>query len=217
MLRPILDQLVEFVFNRVLVNLLQAVAEGLRKVVGGVLASDPNFVTQTPPGGSYASRGSGDLGNLAPSRTPVSILVVLGGGLNVIVRDQLAGPTTRRWSSSRASRWARCWSTRASRGPNSRSTRTTRSARRSAGQPAGLGAGRRVSRILLDVLATLVYLVTSLLLVLQMLMRLALVDVLLVVAPLGLLCWVLPQSRLGAPWSNTLSRPSSPSSSRSST
>ena len=56
----------------------------------------------------------------------------------------------------------------------------------------------------MDVIAALIYLVTSLLLLLQMLMRLALLDVLIVVAPLALLCWTLPQtqgwSRL---WSNT--------------
>ena len=47
----------------------------------------------------------------------------------------------------------------------------------------------------MDVIAILIYLVTSLLLLLQMLMRLALIDVLLVAAPLGLLCWVLPQTQ----------------------
>ena len=41
-------------------------------------------------------------------------------------------------------------------------------------------------------IGVLIYLVTSLLLLLQMLMRLALVDVLLVISPLALLCWVLP-------------------------
>ncbi len=46
-----------------------------------------------------------------------------------------------------------------------------------------------------DVVAGLLYLVTGLCLVLQMLMRLALVDVLLVVSPLALLGWVLPQTQ----------------------
>src|SRR5207248_4947075 len=56
----------------------------------------------------------------------------------------------------------------------------------------------------MDVLAGLVYVVTAVLLVLQMLLRLALVDVLLVVAPLGLLCWVLPQTQSWARlWSAT--------------
>src|SRR5207244_12164106 len=61
-----------------------------------------------------------------------------------------------------------------------------------------------VSQALINVIAALIYLVTSLLLLLQMLMRLALVDVLIVVAPLGLLCWVLPQTQGWARlWSRT--------------
>jgi len=60
------------------------------------------------------------------------------------------------------------------------------------------------TQLLVEVIAILIYLVTSLLLLLQMLMRLALIDVLLVVSPLGLLCWVLPQTQGWARlWSST--------------
>jgi hypothetical protein len=63
------------------------------------------------------------------------------------------------------------------------------------------GAG---TQLLADVVALLNYLVTSLLLLLQVLMRLALIDVLLVVSPLALLCWVLPQTQGWARlWSST--------------
>jgi hypothetical protein len=48
--------------------------------------------------------------------------------------------------------------------------------------------------VLLNLVAMVVYLVMGLLLAGQMMMRLALVDALLVVAPLALLCWVLPQT-----------------------
>jgi len=51
------------------------------------------------------------------------------------------------------------------------------------------------TRALVNLLSVVIYLVTSLLLLLQMLMRLALVDVLLVASPLALLCWVLPQTQ----------------------
>jgi hypothetical protein len=54
-------------------------------------------------------------------------------------------------------------------------------------QPAG-------GPVLMNLIAMGIYLVMGLLLLGQMLMRLALVDVLLVVAPLALLCWVLPQT-----------------------
>jgi hypothetical protein len=49
--------------------------------------------------------------------------------------------------------------------------------------------------VFLDLIVFVVYLVTCLLLLLQQLMRLALVDVLLVLAPLGLACWILPQTQ----------------------
>ncbi|MBV9544865.1 MAG: hypothetical protein JOY61_10850, partial [Chloroflexi bacterium] len=44
------------------------------------------------------------------------------------------------------------------------------------------------------VIALLIYLAMFLLLILQQLMRLALVDVLVVLAPLAALCWILPQT-----------------------
>jgi hypothetical protein len=52
------------------------------------------------------------------------------------------------------------------------------------------GAGE----VLMNLIAMAIYLVLGLLLLGQMLMRLALVDALLVIAPLALLCWVLPQT-----------------------
>jgi hypothetical protein len=50
------------------------------------------------------------------------------------------------------------------------------------------------AQVLANVLAAVVYLLAGLLLLIQMLMRLALVDVLLVTAPLAFLCWVLPET-----------------------
>jgi hypothetical protein len=48
--------------------------------------------------------------------------------------------------------------------------------------------------LLLNLIGMVIYLVLGMLLLGQMLMRLALVDALLVIAPLALLCWVLPQT-----------------------
>jgi hypothetical protein len=48
--------------------------------------------------------------------------------------------------------------------------------------------------ILLNVIAIVVYMLMGLLLLGQMLMRLALVDALMIVAPVALLCWVVPQT-----------------------
>jgi hypothetical protein len=55
------------------------------------------------------------------------------------------------------------------------------------GQPSG-------TNVLLNLVAIGIYLIMGLLLFSQMMMRLALVDVLLVVAPLAVLCWALPQT-----------------------
>jgi hypothetical protein len=50
------------------------------------------------------------------------------------------------------------------------------------------------SFVVLNLIAMAIYLVMGMLLTGQMVMRLALVDALLVLAPLGLVCWVLPQT-----------------------
>ena len=47
----------------------------------------------------------------------------------------------------------------------------------------------------MDIVLGLVYVIVGLLLVLQMLMRLAWIDVLMVAAPLAAACWVLPQTQ----------------------
>jgi hypothetical protein len=64
-----------------------------------------------------------------------------------------------------------------------------------------------LDRAAVEGLAVLVYLVFGVLLFLQQLGRLALVDLLIVTAPLGLLCWVLPQTYGWAQlWSSTFAR-----------
>ncbi len=61
--------------------------------------------------------------------------------------------------------------------------------------------------VVLNLIAMAIYLVLGLLLMGQMLMRLALVDAMLVIAPLALLCWVLPQTYSWARlWFNTFFR-----------
>jgi hypothetical protein len=53
----------------------------------------------------------------------------------------------------------------------------------------------REHQALVDIVLGLVYVVVGLLLVIQMLLRLAWIDVLLVVSPLAGACWVLPQTQ----------------------
>lgn len=66
----------------------------------------------------------------------------------------------------------------------------------SAGIPAWSAAGGEPNgtNVLLGLVALGIYLIMGLLLFAQMLMRIALLDVLLIVGPLALLCWALPQT-----------------------
>ena len=63
-----------------------------------------------------------------------------------------------------------------------------------AGPPATIDDTIWRSMLPSGLLVVLIYVVMGLLLLLQQLMRLALVDVLLVIAPLAALCWILPQT-----------------------
>jgi len=185
------------VFSQVLVNLLRGLADALRGVVTAIMGSSLNFITQTPAAGSYASptvlalwgvvRGIADAG---------LVLVIMWGGFNVIVRQQ-TGATYHDMMELvprlvlgallvNTSLW---WAQFAIDANNAICQAVGQSS-----LPAWDRADT-ASQMLMNVIAALIYLVTSLILVLQMLMRLALVDMLLVVAPLGLLCWVLPQTQ----------------------
>ncbi|MFN8472184.1 MAG: hypothetical protein U0822_08350 [Anaerolineae bacterium] len=185
------------VFDRVLVNLLQGLASAFYHVVDGVLNSSLNFITQTPPSGSYASPTVAGLwGVVRLIANAALVLVALWGGFNVTVRDQLGSPYheamelfPRLALGALLVNTSLSWAQIAIDANNAMC--------HAIGQ-AGLPAWERAdtsSRLLVGLVAALIYLVTSLLLLLQALMRLALVDVLLVVSPLALLCWVLPQTQ----------------------
>jgi hypothetical protein len=63
-----------------------------------------------------------------------------------------------------------------------------------AGPPPNLADTLAKTTLPVDLLVGLVYVVMGLLLVLQQLMRLALVDILIILAPLAAACWILPQT-----------------------
>ena len=194
------------VFNRVLVNLLQGLADALHGLVGGVLGSALNFITQTPPSGSYASPTvQGLWGVVRLIANAAFVLIALWGGFNVTLREGLGSPYheamdlfPRLILGALLVNTSLSWTQLAI---------DTNNALCSAVGQASLPAwehANTASQALVDVLAALIYLVTSLLLLLQALMRLALVDVLLVVSPLALLCWTLPQTQGWARlWSST--------------
>lgn len=194
------------VFNQVLVNLLRGIADAIRGAVGGVMGSSLNFISQTPPAGSYASATVQTLWGVTRSIANAAlVLVALWGGFNLIVREQIGSPYhdamelfPRLVLGALLANTSLWWAQLAIDANNALC--------QAIGQvtlPAWERAGG-ATQVLVDVIAALIYLVTSLLLLLQMLMRLALIDVLLVASPLALLCWVLPQTQgWGRLWSGT--------------
>jgi hypothetical protein len=194
------------VFNQVLVNLLRGIAEALHRVVGGVLASPLNFITQTPPSASY---GSGTVQGLWGTVRAIANaglgVVALWAGFNLIARGQIGSPYheameifPRLALGALLVNTSLAWGQLAIDANNALCNAIGQ-----AGLPAWDRAGTE-TQLLIDVIALLIYLVTGLLLLLQMLMRMALVDLLLVAAPLGLLCWILPQTQGWARlWSST--------------
>ncbi|MCL5107371.1 MAG: hypothetical protein M1401_00560 [Chloroflexi bacterium] len=194
------------VFNEVLTNLLRGIAEALRGVIGAVMGSSLNFITQTPPAGSYASPTVQSLWGVIRTIANVGLLLVTAwGGFNLIFREQIGSPYHEALELlPRLVLGALLVNTSLLIGQMAIDANNALSL--TVGQ-ASLPAWERAdlaTQVLVDIIAALIYLVTSLLLLLQMLMRLALVDALLVVAPLGLLCWVLPQTQGWARlWSST--------------
>jgi hypothetical protein len=184
------------VFNQVLVNLLRGIADALHKVVGAVLGSSLNFITQTPPAGSYASPTVVALWSVVRRIANAGLaLVAVWGGVNLILREHVGSPyhelmelVPRLVLGALLANTSLAWAQLAIDANNALC--------QAVGQ-ASLPAWERAdtaTQLLIEVIAILIYLVTGLLLLLQQLIRLGLVDVLLVASPLALLCWVLPQT-----------------------
>jgi hypothetical protein len=187
------------VFAQSVISLFQGIATLLRSAIDTILASSANFVTRTPPSVSYDSPTVRGLWSATRGIANAAlVLVALVGGFNLLARGQLGevrddavellcrlaigalAANTSLW-------WGQLF------------VEINNALCAVAGQ-ATLPAWERAettTHVLANVLASFIYLVMGLLLVLQQLMRLALVDVLLLLAPLACVCWVLPQTR---PW-----------------
>lgn len=192
--------------ERVVLSFLRALADALRSALTGVLTSPLNFVTQTPPTGSYGSATVTGLWNVVRAiANGALVLVAVWGGFTLMAREQLAASyhealelLPRLVLGALLVNTSLVWGQLLIDANNALC-----SAVGQASLPAWQQAGGDLQAFA-DVVAGLLYLVTGLFLVLQMLMRLALVDVLLVVAPLALVCWVLPQTQGWARrWSST--------------
>jgi hypothetical protein len=81
------------VFSQVLVTFLQSIADGLRSLVNGVMGSSLNFITQTPPNGSYDSRTVHSMWGIVRGIADAAlVLVAVLAGFNVMARQHLGSP-----------------------------------------------------------------------------------------------------------------------------
>ncbi len=178
--------------------LLAGLAGWLREQLVGLVA-DPlaNVLTRTPPELSYDSptvrRYWETLRGIANGALA---LVTLVGGLNLIVRRQLgllsheaAELLPRLVVGALLANTSRWWAQQAVDANNALCAAVG-----TVTLP-GWDDATWLDRGVVVVVPALVYLVMGVVLLLQQLLRLALVDVLVVVAPLALLCWVLPQTQ----------------------
>jgi len=193
------------VFNQVLVNLLQGLASALRTVVEGVLTSPLNFITQTPASGSYDSPSVRTLWGVVRAIADAALAVVaMWGGISLVARQQLGSPYHEAMElfpriaiGALLANTSLAWG-QVAIDANNALAQAIGNVTLPALERADVGA-----QVIVDLFAVVIYLVAGLLLLLQMLMRLALVDVLLVVSPIALLCWVLPETQGWARlWSN---------------
>lgn len=197
-------------------GLIGGLAEGLRGVLDAVQGF--NFLTQTPPGLSYQQPDVQRLWTTLRTAADAALAVIaMAGGYNVMLRRHLAARydgvlelLPRLVVGALLVNTSMWWTSLAIDLNNALCQVVGTAGFPGWGRIAGtvlLGGGTALLwspvRLLLA-LVLLLYLVCCLLLALQLLMRLVLVDLLLVLAPLGLLCWILPQTQRWARlWSST--------------
>ena len=193
-------------FNTTVLGVLVGIADALHRMVDGVLDSPFNVISRTPPALSYESATVRGLWEVARAVANAGlVLVVAWGGIGIAVRLHV-GATYHDAAEllPRVALGALLVNTSLWWGRLAIDTNNALCAL--LGQTA-LPAWEHSSgfaQLLASVLAGLLYLVMAVLLVVQQFMRLALIDVLLVVAPVALLCWVLPQTQGWARlWSHT--------------
>ena len=184
--------------GRILTNVLGGLISGLGSIPGAIAAfpDDTDFLLRTPEALSYRN----DQVQQFASATRVLgngllAVVTLVGGYNVLLRPYLGAAYPGAYEFvprlllggilvNTASWWTRL----------AIDVNNAACAFFGAGPPPTLEDAFWRASFPTNLLVGLIYVVMGLLLVLQQLMRLALVDVLLVLAPLAALCWILPQT-----------------------
>jgi hypothetical protein len=193
------------ILNAVLTTIGQALLEAVRGFVDWALGfgdSSLNFVTRTPAEGSYGSptvRAMWDF-----SRALVNVLlavIVMWGGFNIMVKEHTRSPyhevmelLPRLILGALAANLTLEFARFLIDANNALSA--------AVGQVTlpGYDVATPTQEGVALIFTALAYGVVAILLVLQMLMRLALIDLLIILAPVAALLWVLPQTQGWARW-----------------
>jgi hypothetical protein len=193
------------ILNAVLTTIGKALLEAIRGFVDWALGfgdSSLNFVTRTPAEGSYGSptvRAMWDF-----SRALVNVLlavIVMWGGFNIMVKEHTRSPyhevmelLPRLILGALAANLTLEFARFLIDANNALSA--------AVGQVSlpGYDAATPTQEGVALIFTALAYGVVAILLVLQMLMRLALIDLLIILAPVAALLWVLPQTQGWARW-----------------
>ena len=183
-------------FAFVALRLAVAVVGLMHGLLDALLGSALNFISQTPESVSYGSPAVRDLwGRMRQLANAGLAVVALVGGLNVVLHNRLGTPyheamafLPRLAVGAVLANTSLQWTGLAIEANNVASAAVGR-----APLPGWEQAGM-LSHAWLDLALGGVYLFVALLLLVQMLLRLALVDLLIVVSPLAMVLWVLPQT-----------------------
>lgn len=182
-----------------LVSALQSVLNW----ASGLGASSFNFITRTPPEGSYQSASVVTLWTWVVGVADAALaLLTLWGGYNVIVRHALGA----RYASAMellprlalaalAANLSLLFSSFFVDLNNALCAGVGQVSLPGYSAMSAVSSAQSAAQDVAGLLLALIYGIVGLLLVLQMLLRLALLDLLIVAAPLGLLCWALPQTQ----------------------
>jgi len=194
-------------FQEALTLLLTGLANALQALIGQAIGSGGpgggGFITSTPAGSTYASPAVADLWGKVQFAADASLALIVAytGALIALGKVQRspydeALALLPRIGIGLALANGSLWLGQEAILLNNALCAAVGAALPAFGQVAGQ------SPTLADVLGRLAYLITGLLLILQMLMRLALVDVALVLAPAGIVLYLLPGTRSwGEKWS----------------
>jgi hypothetical protein len=175
--------------------LLQELSNGIRAGLDALWAA--NFITQTPPALTYANESIRAVyGIMRGVANGALALIVTIGALNALARPYFG--FTYHSMSAFLPRFilgvilvnTALWWVQFAIDVNNALSATVQDA-----TPPNWNNLNAVHQPLVDIVLGLVYVVVGLLLVIQMLLRLAWIDVLLVISPLAAVCWVLPQTQ----------------------